>query len=162
MTSSDEALVEKGLFATALFMKALPDGMEMEEEVIMKLEQYVRSGSIEQSKNGIIILSHLKSRQHQTIVQDIFYDIVENLSIGSERLLHDLVVLGQIALYVPDVFEKEETRIIRQFVVKELLMEKTGEPGQGQPDEEDEDVEDWVEYEALHEMCKAKVGSNSL
>ena len=51
-----------------------------------------------------------------------FQNLVSSLSYDCPLLLTTLTALGEIALLAPTLFETQRPAIVRDFVVKELLM----------------------------------------
>ena len=71
-------------------------------------------------------------------------NLVSSLSYDCPLLLTTLTVLGEIALLAPSLFETQRPAIVRDFVVKELLMKDRGETADSNESEgewcEDRDV----------------------
>lgn len=82
----------------------------------------------------------------------VFANLVSSLSYDCPLLLTTLTALGEIALLAPAVFETERPAIVRDFVVKELLMKDRSESVNS-----DDSENSWCEDRDVTHETQAKV-----
>ena len=96
----------------------------------------------------------------QIIISILSQNLVSSLSYDCPLLLTTLTALGEIALLAPSLFETQRPAIVRDFVVKELLMKDRGETADSNESEgewcEDRDVtqETQTKIKGIHLLVK--------
>ena len=48
--------------------------------------------------------------------------MIDSLTYDSKRLMSSMASLGEIAVYAPSIFETKHKYVIRDFLVKDLLL----------------------------------------
>ncbi|XP_031550354.1 sister chromatid cohesion protein PDS5 homolog A-like isoform X2 [Actinia tenebrosa] len=118
------------------------EGMESVDKEVVQYYQPVLSkfackGTPQQVKYAMKSISKI-FKDPTSLFERIFARVLENLDYDYPLLLSHLTALAQIAVLAPSIFETKQKAIIRDFVVKELLVKdrSTVEESDSQGDEE--------------------------
>ncbi|KAF8940722.1 hypothetical protein BGZ58_005050 [Dissophora ornata] len=133
----------------AEFAKQFPKSVPADAKAKETLQSFLETGSIEQARHATIVLASIPNNEN--MCKSIAESINKRLLINSARLLWDLTILSQLALYAPQAFETISSSTI-SFIIKKLLMTNTLE----QETVYEPDV-DWVEKSELDEYSLSKV-----
>ncbi|KAF9183757.1 hypothetical protein BGZ51_003819 [Haplosporangium sp. Z 767] len=137
------------LHTLAEFAKQFPRSVPADARAKETLESFLESGMVRQVIHATIVLSNIPDNAQACT--DIAESVVGRLAVTSTRLLKDLAILSQLALYSPQAFESVSSSAV-SFIIKKLLMTNI-------PEQETmyESTEDWVEKQDLDEYSLSKV-----
>ncbi|KAG0267491.1 hypothetical protein BG011_004525 [Mortierella polycephala] len=137
------------LHTLAEFAKQFPKSVPADARAKETLESFLESGMVRQAIHATIVLSNIPNNAQACT--DIAESVVGRLAVTSTRLLKDLAILSQLALYSPQAFESVSSSAV-SFIIKKLLMTNI-------PEQETmyESTEDWVEKQDLDEYSLSKI-----
>ncbi|KAF9436847.1 hypothetical protein BGZ76_002770 [Entomortierella beljakovae] len=133
----------------AEFAKQFPKSVPADIAAKDTLLAFVESGTVSQAMHATIVITSVPN--NDAMVKDIVNNISDRLDISSPKMLKDLSVLSQIALFSPQVFETVSGPVV-SFIIKKLMMTNTVDQETAYlPDV------DWVEKEELNEYSQSKI-----
>ncbi|KAF9349020.1 hypothetical protein BGX26_012632 [Mortierella sp. AD094] len=133
----------------AEFAKQFPKSVPADIAAKETLQTFIESGTVIQAMHATVVLTSIPN--NDDMCEEIVKTIVKRLDIASTRLLKDLSVLSQVALYSPQAFETVSSSVV-SFIIKRLLMTNTLD----QETMYEPEVE-WVEKEDLDEYSLSKI-----
>ncbi|KAF9571866.1 hypothetical protein EC968_010594 [Mortierella alpina] len=137
------------LHTLAEFAKSYPKSVPADAKAQETLEAFLEVGTVTQATHAMIVLASVPNNDSKCL--EIAEAVADRLDVSSPRLLKDLSVLSQLALYAPQSFEKVSHSVVA-FIIKTLLMTNT--PGQ---ETTYESTIDWVSKANLDEYSKSKI-----
>lgn len=144
LKNKDQEIVDHSLKMLAL----TGDGIEKVNKSLANyyhpvLSKLALKGTPCQAKHSLRSIAKISAASSQPFDR-VFTNLVSSLSYDCPLLLTTLTALGEIALLAPSLFETQRPAIVRDFVVKELLMKDRGETADSNESEgewcEDRDV----------------------
>ncbi|KAG0018492.1 hypothetical protein BGZ80_007103 [Entomortierella chlamydospora] len=133
----------------AEFAKQFPKSVPADIIAKETLQTFIESGTVTQAMHATVVLTSIPN--NDAMCEEIVGTIVRRLDIASTRMLKDLSVLSQVALYSPQAFETVSSSVV-SFIIKRLLMTNTLD----QETMYEPEVE-WVEKEDLDEYSLSKI-----
>ncbi|KAF9941901.1 hypothetical protein BGZ67_003731 [Mortierella alpina] len=137
------------LHTLAEFAKSYPKSVPANANVQETLEAFLEVGTVTQATHAMIVLASVPDNDSKCLA--VAELVADRLDVSSPRLLKDLSVLSQLALYSPQSFEKVSHSVVA-FIIKTLLMTNT-------PEQETayESTTDWVSKADLDEYSRSKI-----
>ncbi|KAF9990898.1 hypothetical protein BGZ75_008067 [Mortierella antarctica] len=112
------------LHTLAEFAKSYPKSVPANANVQETLEAFLEVGTVTQATHAMIVLASVPDNDSKCLA--VAELVADRLDVSSPRLLKDLSVLSQLALYSPQSFEKVSHSVVA-FIIKTLLMTNTPE-----------------------------------
>ncbi|CAO3563672.1 unnamed protein product [Mortierella alpina] len=137
------------LHTLAEFAKSYPKSVPANAKAQETLEAFLESGTVTQAIHAMIVLASVPNNESKCLA--IAEAVADRLDVASPRLLKDLSILSQVALYSPQSFEKVSHSVV-SFIIKTLLM--TNIPGQ---DVTYDSTIDWVSKANLDDYSQSKI-----
>ncbi|KAF8978961.1 hypothetical protein BGZ46_005971 [Entomortierella lignicola] len=145
----ESAGASDSLQTLAEFAKQFPKSIPADSVAKETLQTFIESGTVNQAMHAAVVLTSIPD--NEKTCEDIVETIATRLDISSSRILKDLSVLSQIALYSPQAFETFSSSVV-SFIIKKLLMTNTLDQETAYEPEVD-----WVEKEDLDEYSLSKI-----
>ncbi|KAF9110601.1 hypothetical protein BGX27_006126 [Mortierella sp. AM989] len=133
----------------AEFAKQFPKSVPADTTAKETIQAFIESGTVIQAMHATVVLASIPNNDE--MCEDITAAIAKRLDVTSSRMLKDLSVLSQIALYSPQAFESVSSTVV-SFIIKSLLMTNTLD----QETMYDQEVE-WVEKDDLDQYSLSKI-----
>ncbi|KAF9200333.1 hypothetical protein BGZ49_009462 [Haplosporangium sp. Z 27] len=145
----ESAGASDSLQTLAEFAKQFPKSIPADSVAKETLQTFIESGTVNQAMHAAVVLTSIPD--NEKTCENIVETIATRLDISSSRILKDLSVLSQIALYSPQAFETFSSPVVL-FIIKKLLMTNTLDQETAYEPEVD-----WVEKEDLDEYSLSKI-----
>ena len=107
------------LHTLAEFAKSYPKSVPADAHAQETLEAFLEAGTVTQVTHAMIVLASVPNNDSKCLA--IAELVAHRLEVSSPRLLKDLAILSQLALYSPQSFEKVSHSVV-SFIIKTLLM----------------------------------------
>ncbi|KAF9956691.1 hypothetical protein BGZ72_002577 [Mortierella alpina] len=137
------------LHTLAEFAKSYPKSVPADAHAQETLEAFLEAGTVTQVTHAMIVLASVPNNDSKCLA--IAELVAQRLEVSSPRLLKDLAILSQLALYSPQSFEKVSHSVV-SFIIKTLLMTNIS----GQEAFYDSTI-DWVCKADLDEYSQSKI-----
>ncbi|KAL9973177.1 hypothetical protein ACROYT_G019595 [Oculina patagonica] len=152
LKNKDQEIVDLSLKMLAL----TGDGIEKVNKSLANyyhpvLSKLALKGTPCQAKHSLRSIAKISAASSQPFDR-VFSNLVSSLTYDCPLLLTTLTALGEIALLAPALFETQRPAIVRDFVVKELLMKDRGEEA-----DSDESQSAWCEDRDVTQETQAKI-----
>lgn len=152
----DVEVVERGLHILLNIIHKLKetDDDEFVDSLETILMDLLLKGSPKQTKYALQCLNIIHENNY-TAIEELMEMVIENLNtdVSSRKLQCALVAIGELALLHPTVFEKYHSIVIRDFVIKEIVMVNNAKETLDDEDEDDE----WIGEDELKDETKVKI-----
>ncbi|KAJ7363327.1 Sister chromatid cohesion protein PDS5 A [Desmophyllum pertusum] len=152
LKNKDQEIVDLSLKMLAL----TGDGIEKVNKSLANyyhpvLSKLALKGTPCQAKHSLRSIAKISAASSQPFDR-VFSNLVSSLRYECPLLLTSLTALGEIAVLAPALFETERPAIVRDFVVKELLVKDRGEAA-----DSDESESAWCEDRNVTQETQAKI-----
>ncbi|KAF9276541.1 hypothetical protein BGZ68_009952 [Mortierella alpina] len=137
------------LHTLAEFAKSYPKSVPADAKAQETLGAFFEAGTVTQATHAVIVLANIPNNDSKCLA--LAEAVADRLDVSSPRLLKDLGILSQLALYSPQSFEKVSHSAV-SFIIKTLLMTNT----MGQ-ETTYASTADWVSKADLDEYSRSKI-----
>ncbi|KXS14364.1 hypothetical protein M427DRAFT_340606 [Gonapodya prolifera JEL478] len=159
-----DVISSDSLEALARVAKADQESLNHDAKAQKKLIEFIFEGDAKQAKNAAIVLCH--EQEKESLCRSVLKRLSDDLHNAKDNLESHLAALGQIARYLPRIFESRKDDITK-FVIQKVLMKNRSEPDDVATTSKrkrtpvDEELE-WVDDDELPEEVKCKVAGLKL
>ncbi|KAI9491520.1 armadillo-type protein [Zychaea mexicana] len=156
ITDTNTSLVNNALELLAQISKSKVTVNVHDNDILDKLASFITQGDLAQARNASIVLSNMYAFD---ICDDVIESALNNVSVKDPSLYLKLASIAEFALYVP---ERVGTHIqaLADFIEHHLMGTSTEAENDSATD--DDVVREWIAYEDLKELSKAKLAGLQL
>ncbi|CCG84904.1 unnamed protein product [Taphrina deformans PYCC 5710] len=132
--------------ALAHFARIYSTDMPEGDDFCQAMVTIMKHGSPQQAKQAVTIACSMP--RSSAVVKEVVTEMSRNLSYGTDQFLAHLSVISQVSLVNPELIEDSANEVVA-FCAKELLSKNRLKKS-------DNDTDEWLEDDFLHEECQAK------